>query len=47
MYANKKNIPFVVIIGTEEKKMTKLMLKDMRRGAQQLYTLDELIAVLR
>lgn len=47
MYANKKNIPFVAIIGTEERKMTKFTLKDMRIGAQQLYTLDELIAVLR
>ena len=47
MYANKKNIPFVVIIGDEEKKIGKFLLKEMRTGAQKLYTLHELIAVLR
>ncbi|MEM7383288.1 MAG: histidine--tRNA ligase [Bacteroidota bacterium] len=46
-YANKKDIPFVVIIGSEEKKMSKFVLKEMRTGAQHIYTLDELIAVLR
>ena len=46
MYANKKNIPFVVIIG-DEKKIGKFLLKEMRTGAQKLYTLHELIAVLR
>lgn len=46
MYANKKNIPFVVIIGDEERKIGKFLLKEMRTGAQQLYTLQQLIAVL-
>jgi len=46
-YANKKNIPFVVIIGTEEKAAGKFTLKDMHTGTQQLYTLAELIAKLK
>lgn len=46
MYANKKNIPFVVIVGAEERIAGKFTLKDMYTGTQQQYTLDELIAVL-
>lgn len=47
VYANKKNIPFFVIIGDEEREIDKFTLKAMRTGTQRLYTLDELIAVLR
>ena len=43
MYANKKNIPFVVIIGAEERAAGKFTLKDMHTGTQHQYTLDELV----
>ena len=45
-YANAKNIPFVVIIGENEMKEGKLMLKDMAKGEQHLVTVDELIAAV-
>ena len=46
MYANKKNIPFVVIIGAEERAAGKFTLKDMHTGTQHQYTLDELMEAL-
>jgi histidyl-tRNA synthetase len=45
-YANKKNIPFVIIIGEEERKADKFMVKDMNKGSQSLHTLKELISLL-
>ena len=45
-YANKKGIPFVVMIGEEERNVGKLMLKEMETGSQTLYTLDDLIKFL-
>ncbi|OJW72210.1 MAG: histidine--tRNA ligase [Candidatus Amoebophilus sp. 36-38] len=45
-YANKKMMPFVIIIGEEERSVGKLMLKEMETGSQTLYTLDELINFL-
>lgn len=42
-YANKKNIPYVLIIGSEELKSGKLTLKNMATGEQTAQTLDEII----
>jgi histidyl-tRNA synthetase len=46
MYANKKNIPFVIIIGEEERQIAKLTLKNMDTGDQASYTFNELIYIL-
>jgi len=45
-YANKKNIPYVVIIGPEEVASGKIVLKDMKTGKQQKLKTDELIKQL-
>ncbi len=45
-YANKKLIPFVVMIGEEEKQADQFRLKDMHTGAQTLHTQQELISFL-
>lgn len=42
-YANKKGIPFVLVVGSEEIKMQKYSLKNMATGDQNHYTLDEII----
>ncbi len=41
-YANKKGIPFVVIIGDNEVKTQTLTVKDMSSGVQTSYALDDL-----
>lgn len=45
-YANKKNIPYVLIIGSEELKPGIFSLKNMVTGEQQKHTLDSIIGVL-
>lgn len=40
-YADNKNIPFVAIIGENEMNENKVMLKNMKTGEQQLYSLEE------
>ena len=42
-YANNNNIPFVIIIGEDEIKNRKYMLKNMKDGNQNLLTIDEII----
>jgi histidyl-tRNA synthetase len=42
-YAEKKNIPYVVIIGEEELKNNSCKLKDIRNGEQQTLTIDQLL----
>ncbi len=46
-YAHKKQIPWVVIIGQEERAHGLFTLKDMHSGNQALYQLDALIEVLK
>jgi histidyl-tRNA synthetase len=46
-YANQKNIPFVILIGSEEMLSGQLSLKNMRSGEQQKMNLEEVIAYLR
>ncbi len=41
-YANKENIPFIIIIGKEELKNKKLKLKDMESGKEQSLTLEQI-----
>lgn len=45
-YANALNIPYVAIVGENELKENKIMLKNMISGEQQLLTLEESIAQL-
>ena len=45
-YANKRNIPFVAIIGSEELANNTIGLKDMTTGEQKNVTIDEIIAQL-
>jgi histidyl-tRNA synthetase len=42
-YADKKNIPFVVIVGADEMQSGKLTLKNMQSGEQDKLTIDEII----
>ena len=46
-YANKKNIPYVVIIGPEEVASGKIVLKDMKTGEQFKLTESELISKIK
>ena len=42
-YANRRAIPYVVLVGEEELKNNQYTLKDMSSGEQQKYSLDELL----
>jgi histidyl-tRNA synthetase len=46
-YASKKNIPWVIIIGDEEKATKQMQLKNMVSGEQSLVSLDEAINTLK
>ena len=46
-YANARNIPFVAIVGEDEMKEGKIMLKDMVKGEQRLVTPEELISCVK
>lgn len=45
-YANKKHIPYVLMLGSEEMETGKLTLKDMREGDQEKLTVEEIIKKL-
>lgn len=45
-YANKLNIPYVIIIGEEERNTGILTLKDMAEGKQQKLTIEEILNIL-
>ena len=45
-YADKKEIPFMVIIGGDEMALNKITLKDMASGTQQQVSVDEAIALI-
>jgi histidyl-tRNA synthetase len=40
-YANKQNIPFVIILGEDEVATKKVTLKNMHSGEQQLLLIEE------
>jgi len=46
-YAQKKNIPFVVIIGPDELQQNKVQLKDMAQRQQRVLTVSECFAIIR
>ncbi len=45
-YANKLAIPYVIIIGEDEKTSNKILLKNMENGEQQLVSIEECISIL-
>jgi histidyl-tRNA synthetase len=45
-YADQKNIPFVLLIGSEEMKLGQLQLKNMQTGEQQRLSLEQIIGQL-
>ncbi|MFD2998828.1 histidine--tRNA ligase [Pontibacter toksunensis] len=46
-YADQKNIPYVILIGSEEMASGKLKLRNMELGEQQDVTVDEIISLLK
>lgn len=46
-YANKRNIPFVALVGENEMANGTIVLKDMDKGEQFVLTIEELIAKLK
>jgi histidyl-tRNA synthetase len=45
-YANRRGIPYVVIIGSNELERKVATLKDMRSGEQRELSFEELVATL-
>jgi histidyl-tRNA synthetase len=43
-YANRRGIPYVVIIGSDELERGVATVKDMRSGEQSILTFDELVS---
>ena len=41
------NVPFIIILGEEEKKVGKVTLKDMISGKQETLTLKQLLSKLK
>ncbi|MDH7476175.1 MAG: histidine--tRNA ligase [Microgenomates group bacterium] len=46
-YADKKNIPYVIIVGPEEVKKQKIIFKDMKKASQETTTIDAVIKRLK
>jgi len=46
-YANKRNIPFVVLLGESEMKANTFTLKNMKTGDQESLTFDEMLKILQ
>ncbi len=46
-YANKRNIPYVVLVGATEMKATEYTLKNMESGTQEVVSIAQLIGLLR
>ena len=45
-YADDKNIPYVILIGSDEMESGLLTLKNMKSGEQQKLTIEEVITLL-
>ncbi len=46
-FANKKNVPYVLMVGVNETNQNMVTLKDMKSGEQKTITLDEAINILK
>ena len=45
-YANKENIPYVIVLGENEVKENKITVKNMKDGSQEMIDIDEFIGRL-
>ena len=46
-YADKLNIPYVIVIGEEEKKEHKVTLKNMETGEQEIVDIENSINIIK
>jgi histidyl-tRNA synthetase len=46
-YANSMNIPFVIIVGEQELKQSKVKLRDMKSGKEELLSMSEVISRIK
>jgi len=46
-YANKLEVPYVIVVGEEEEKTGKYALKNMETGEQEVLTIEEIVAKIR
>jgi histidyl-tRNA synthetase len=46
-YADRKNIPFVILIGSQEMESGELTLKNMKTGEQSTATVNEIINIVK
>src|SRR5690554_7781380 len=46
-YADKKSIPYVMLVGSEEMAQQKVTIKNMKSGEQQMLALDNIVDILR
>lgn len=46
-YADKLNIPYIIVIGEDEIKVNKLTIKDMIKGEQSQKSIEEIIEMLK
>ena len=46
-FANKKNIPFTIVIGSDEMKTGLFPLKDMNKGEQEKLTIEQIVQKLK
>jgi histidyl-tRNA synthetase len=46
-YANKKSIPWVIILGEDELKENKVLLKNMKTSEQETLALEEVVKKLK
>ena len=42
-YANKENIPYVIVIGEDEIKNKKITIKNMKESSQEMIDIDEFL----
>ena len=45
-YANNQNVPFVAILGEDEIKENKIMLKNMKKGLQEKVSIEEAVEII-
>ena len=46
-YANRKQVPFVVLIGSNEMETGQLTLKNMKTGEQSAFSVNEIIELVK
>ena len=45
-FANKKMVPYTIVIGSDEMKSGALAFKDMKKGEQRKLSIEEIISIL-